>query len=297
MQKKLENTINLVAVMLLVLGLVLVGFVYLTQKRGGELVDAVQLLNERLEKQQAEILQLKKAHPTASVQLDVLNSSPEVSAPGEEVLLPEERREIRTALTMAKSMMQRTQGPDTLLTRLGKASTLLATDRPRALAVFRKEILELDKAGTDRFLIESTLKELERRAPEDIDRELRAFYQSGSLYVQALTAGSLARRGDDSLVQEVLPEIRNRMLKADKFITRLDGVVNLGYTYSPLATPYVIDMLKDENVLVRARAAGVLAQTGGPEAIRELTRVLDDEQASPAVRDEALRSLDTLIRR
>lgn len=291
--QKLKNTINLMsAVMLTATVLFTFALSYITHinlQRDAALADRIQALEARINSgQQKEIVELEQ-DPSTFRELAGQQGDADEAA-----LLPEERKEIRAALAVAKSMIKGRTRPNTPETRLGEAAQLLKTNRVQGLAEFRKEILDLDKAKTDPFLIEVGLRELEARAPEEIEGELRAYYEKGSFYVKALAAGKLASRGDDSLLREFLPDLKSEMLDAGDPINRVQGLQTLGYTYNPMGTPYAIEMLQDESVLVRARAAEVLGMMGGAQAARELARLLEDENASPVVRDEALRALNKI---
>lgn len=206
-------------------------------------------------------------------------------------LRPSEVEAVRAAIDGAKRR-QEAFGASELL----KAAALVQKDPARGMEALRGPVSALDKTEKlgSRGLIAESLKLLE--APnvdrEEANRELANYYANGSGYMKAVAAGMLARRGEDSLLRDFLPEVAATELRSTDRVVRLQAVVNMAATKSPLTTPYLISMLRDEDLTVRVRAVEALGITGGDLALRELTRL--QNETSPAIRDAAQRTLEKI---
>lgn len=281
MQQKLTNTIIALSVGMFAMAVVLATLTYLSLSRDAALFDRVAKLEERLERQQ--IAKIEQ-------QSEALSSAPVVE-PEQPASLP----------------LPPLQQPDAVQAALGRRSSPLAEELTRlarqlktdpivAVETLRQKVQSLareDKQGS-RFLISEGIKFMENAIPDRADAELRRFFndRDSSPYLRAVVSGRLAQRGDVGPVQAFLEEAARGPLKSPDAKERLKAVVNVAFTETPTATPYLLDMMGDPDFLVRARATEGLGFTGGPEAEAALEKLQNDP--TPAVRDAAQRATERM---
>ena len=234
--------------------------------------------------------------------------APEPAKPGAQqleaktntTLAPEEIETVRALLPIAEQAAKQVaasnrSGSPFKTDRLMGALAEIRSDPERGLATLRAlatEIAAEDKQGP--MLVETLQYAFKGKEIDDetADRELRAYYEMKQPYIQATAAGLLEKRGDNSLVRDFLPKIAKARLASPDRITRMYGVIDVGHTRSTLATPVLVQMIKnDPDVLVKVRATEMLEWTGGDLAARTLIQLQESRDTHPSVRDTAAKTL------
>jgi hypothetical protein len=229
--------------------------------------------------------ELRQETPTGQVAASTISREDE----------PLDATELRT-LRAGLGMLERARSSES--SRFVNIARTIETDPKRAIEDLRQFITESDAKGKDRSFatIRASLDLLNSKSvdPVDAERELRRFYEDGSDFLRARVAGMLAKKGDPSLVKDLLPELSTKLSSPDRDV-RIETLISMAQTESSLASPYLIDLaMRDSELRVRREATLALGMTGGEQAVAVLSsRLLGDE--SPAtVRDAAVRSLEKL---
>lgn len=273
----LKNTIIVMSAVLFALGVALFSFFYLFGKNQEAMLQRI----DRLEQQVSALQSDARKVASAPVAVERVVVGPQAAAP--------------TPPTPAAAPLTVRPPSEVGVAIVQRFAAMVRSDPPRALEGLRAAVQKLDreeKPGS-RYVIDEALRMLERTAdPHLVDSELRGYFENNtsSAYLRASAAGHLAKRGDDSFVHTFLDEAAQGPLRSPDLATRLEAVVNIASTESPVATPYLLKMLNDPEFIVRARATEGLGIVGGVEAAAALVPLQNDP--SPAVRDAAQRATE-----
>lgn len=280
--QKLRNTVIVMSAGMLVMAAGIFALTYTVVTRGGAMLDKMQQLESRLDEYQVKLSQAQPSPIIVEKTIVERQASLPPAPAQDEVIIP-------------ASIVQKFQ--NTNVAQLAKLAGLLKTDPTRGLQDLRKQIQLLDREARlgSRFLIAEGIKTIERGVePRQVEAELRNYFgdRDNSTYLRALAAGRLAQRGDASAIQDLLKEVARGPLQSANAVERLEAVVNIASTESPVATPYLLSMLGDPDFIVRTRATEGLGFTGGEDATAALVQLQNDP--TPAVRDAAKRATERM---
>lgn len=208
--------------------------------------------------------------------------------PAQPPISQEDAEAVRMVAKLARGMAGTESGQ---MMNIGKQ---LESNPGQAIEALEDLVPRMDQAKSYQRM-ELALQMLEQVEPGRSTPALRRLYaRGGSSFMQATVAGMLAKRGDDSTLQDFLSDLATREIRSPDPTVRRRAVGALAQTKNPLSTPYIVGMLKDENLQVRIQATYALGTVKGEAAIQELYKL--QENPSPAVRDAANRSLEELAR-
>jgi hypothetical protein len=265
----------------------------------GELRRDVLAQRSSMMRLQGDLDALAKDVGTQRASLQACSTRQETTAQQVTTVVPEEEpldgNELRTLRTGLRVMSDMRNAAGSQFLELSRA---IETDPKRAVEDLRQFIIDADARGVARSFatIRASLALLDSKSvdPRDSERELRRFYEQGSDFLRARAASMLAKRGDPSLLEDLLPQLATKLRSPDRDV-RIETLINMAQTENSLASPYLIDLAtRDPELLVRREATLALGMTGGEQAVAVLSSRLLGDEAPAVVRDAAVRSLEKL---
>lgn len=145
-----------------------------------------------------------------------------------------------------------------------------------------------DRAHLQRLSAVALLGELEGVT---VAPQLTALYEADEPGVRRAAALALSRRGDETLVERELFDLRHELADPDGGV-RARAAEQAAELASRSAIPVLLPLLGDSNSDVRAQAVDGLWRTADPSILPELERLLQDPVS--LVRERAQRAIDAL---
>ncbi len=262
----------------------------------------------------AELESAAKASPARTRQADEIAVSPSKPTPVQSTNLPTEPKDpsITDRLsssrgeTMALLMKMRQSGSSQEQLALARqiladsesagwwmaVRVLLESEPAEALTHLRAKAQSADSSGAGMW--EHSFQTLSQSPGISLSSELPAFYEWGDLSVKSAAARTLNRHGDESLMQQFVAEVAQR-IQSQEPKERQEAMEQLPYLDAEHGQGLVLPLLRDEDPEIRLRALSAIPRFDLPNGLSILEGLTSDPDSR--VKDRATRLLESLRQR